>query len=111
MALAGFALLGVPFVAMQVLPFTIVAHVIRSESERRTWAEGSYTGVLTVLEKLGLALGPAITGFIVCLAAGPRTSALATFNAMAPPLLAAVAWVLLRTLQRAISTQTVVWPA
>ncbi|HEV8332959.1 MAG TPA: MFS transporter [Steroidobacteraceae bacterium] len=62
LALFGFALLGIPFGAMQVLPYTLVAALIHAGSAHNHSAEGISTGIWTATEKLGLALGPTITG-------------------------------------------------
>lgn len=62
MALVGFILLGVPFAAMQVLPYTMIASLIRERGAHDGAAEGALTGLWTATEKLGLALGPTITG-------------------------------------------------
>ena len=111
LALGGFACLGVPFAAMQVLPFTMVTHLIRAECDHGPSAEGSYTGVWTGMEKLGLALGPAITGFVLWVFAGPRVSVLATLMAAAPPLLAVVSLGFLHVPQRSAPSKTVAWRA
>ena len=101
-AVAAFGVLGAPFAAMQVLPYTIVAHLIHSESERGQAAEGSYTGVWTATEKLGLALGPALTGIVLWIAAGPALDALAALAIVGPALLATSALALLRNMPAAV---------
>jgi glycoside/pentoside/hexuronide:cation symporter, GPH family len=70
LALVGFALLGIPFGAMQVLPFTLVANLIHAGRAHDHAAEGALTGLWTATEKLGLALGPTITGLALWIA-GP----------------------------------------
>jgi GPH family glycoside/pentoside/hexuronide:cation symporter len=70
LALVGFALLGIPFGAMQVLPFTLVANLIHAGRAHDEAAEGALTGLWTATEKLGLALGPTITGLTLWIA-GP----------------------------------------
>lgn len=72
-ALFGFALLGIPFGAMQVLPYTLVATLIHASSTQNHSAEGTLTGIWTATEKLGLALGPTITGLALWIA-GPGGS-------------------------------------
>ena len=67
-ALCGFALLGIPFGALQVLPFTLVATLIHAGSAHDHRAEGTSTGIWTATEKLGLALGPTITGLALWIA-------------------------------------------
>ena len=56
LALACFAVAGVPFAGLQVAPFTMLGLLVR---QRGTGDEGSFTGVWTATEKLGLAFGPA----------------------------------------------------
>lgn len=70
LALLGFALLGIPFGAMQVLPFTLVANLIHAGRAHDDAAEGALTGLWTATEKLGLAFGPTITGLALWIA-GP----------------------------------------
>jgi GPH family glycoside/pentoside/hexuronide:cation symporter len=65
LALLAFALLGIPFGAMQVLPYTLVAALIHDGNRS---AEGTLTGLWTAIEKLGLALGPTITGLALWIA-------------------------------------------
>lgn len=95
-ALSCYALLGAPFAAMQVLPYTMVAHLIHADSLLGHAAEGSFTGVWTATEKLGLALGPALTGLVLWLAAGPRAGSLAVLTMTAPAVLALGSVALLR---------------
>jgi hypothetical protein len=82
---------------MQVLPFTIVAHLIHAASSGGQAAEGSFTGVWTATEKLGLALGPGLTGFVLWLSTGPATSALALLTVAGPALLTLGSLPLLRS--------------
>lgn len=56
--LASLALVGVPFAGLQVLPFTLVAHFIRSAAVQE---EAALTGVWTAAEKVGLAAGATMT--------------------------------------------------
>jgi GPH family glycoside/pentoside/hexuronide:cation symporter len=83
LALFGFALLGVPFGAMQVLPFTLVATLIHAGSAHDHSTEGTSTGIWTATEKLGLALGPTITGLTLWIAGsgGHATLAVVTITA------------------------------
>ena len=69
-ALVGFALLGIPFGAIQVLPYTLVANLIHAGRAHDHAAEGALTGLWTATEKLGLALGPTIAGLALWIA-GP----------------------------------------
>jgi Na+/melibiose symporter-like transporter len=56
--LASLALVGIPFAGLQVLPFTLVAHFIRSAAVQE---EAALTGVWTATEKVGLAGGATLT--------------------------------------------------
>jgi glycoside/pentoside/hexuronide:cation symporter, GPH family len=55
---------------MQVLPYTLVANLIHAGPAHDHAAEGALTGLWTATEKLGLALGPTITGLTLWIA-GP----------------------------------------
>jgi Na+/melibiose symporter-like transporter len=65
--LSIFAALGAPFAAAQVLPFTLLAHLIHEEVAKRTGAEGIFTGMWTAAEKVGLALGPGLLGLALAI--------------------------------------------
>jgi GPH family glycoside/pentoside/hexuronide:cation symporter len=93
-SLAIFAVLGAPFAAAQVLPFTLLAHLIHDEVANRGGAEGVLTGVWTAAEKIGLALGPSLVGIALAIGGQARV-AIAPFIAIVPALLALAALVLL----------------
>ncbi|MEO7964118.1 MAG: MFS transporter, partial [Gemmatimonadaceae bacterium] len=57
-----FLLLGFPFAGLQLLPFTLLAHLAHAEAAKGARQEGLYTGIWTAGEKLALAIGPAIAG-------------------------------------------------
>lgn len=86
LVLALFAVVGLPFGGMQVLPFTLVAHLVHAEAGD-AGDEGVFTGVWTATEKLGLALGPSITGLALVVAAN-EVRGLAMFVIAGPGLLA-----------------------
>ena len=65
---AIFLLLGFPFAGLQLLPFTLLAHIAHAEAARGARQEGLYTGIWTAGEKLALAMGPAIAGAGLALA-------------------------------------------
>jgi len=106
--LVVFGMLGAPFAAMQVLPYTMVAHLIHAESERGRAAEGSFTGVWTATEKLGLALGPAVTGVVLWLSSTPVVGSLAVLTMTGPALLTLTSLPLLR---RSVDTEARPAPA
>lgn len=83
-ALGGFFLIGIPFAGMQVLPFTIAAHLVHDASEGTENSEGAYTGIWTAAEKLGLALGPALTGLTLSAIHGHIAGDLAKYLITAP---------------------------
>jgi Na+/melibiose symporter-like transporter len=56
--LVSLALAGIPFAALQVLPFTLVAHFIHESAASE---EAALTGVWTASEKVGLAGGSTMT--------------------------------------------------
>lgn len=57
-----FFVLGVPFAGLQLLPFTLLAHVAHADAQSGLRQEGLYTGIWTAGEKLALAIGPAAAG-------------------------------------------------
>lgn len=85
-ALVLFAIAGLPLGGMQVLPFTLVAHLVHAEAGEGG-DEGVFTGVWTATEKLGLALGPSLTGLALVVAAN-EVRGLALFVIVGPGLLA-----------------------
>lgn len=96
-ALAGFLIAGVPFAGMQVLPFTLLAHLIHEETSGGTAAEAMLTGMWTASEKLGLALGPALTGVALTAMRSDIVHGLGVFVMLAPSLLAVLCIPLLRS--------------
>jgi GPH family glycoside/pentoside/hexuronide:cation symporter len=97
LALFGFALLGIPFGAMQVLPFTLVATLIHAGSAHDHSTEGTSTGIWTATEKLGLALGPTITGLTLWIAGSGSHAVLAVVTITAAILLMAGSMAALRS--------------
>ena len=55
-------MLGLPFGGIQLLPFTLLAHIAHAEAAAGDRQEGLFTGVWTAGEKLALAVGPAVAG-------------------------------------------------
>ena len=82
-----FALLGIPLAASQVIPFTLLAHLVREESATSGAVEGVFTGVWTASEKVGLALGPALVGLALSVAGTPRDAAPGLIASIPPALL------------------------
>jgi glycoside/pentoside/hexuronide:cation symporter, GPH family len=70
--LLTFAALGAPFAALQVLPFTLLAHTIHDECSCGAAAEGTFTGLWTAAEKLGLAMGPALMDAALAVGGEPK---------------------------------------
>jgi GPH family glycoside/pentoside/hexuronide:cation symporter len=70
-----YALLGIPFAAAQVIPFTLLAHLVREECASGGAVEGVFTGVWTASEKVGLALGPALVGLALSITGTSRNAA------------------------------------
>jgi Na+/melibiose symporter-like transporter len=87
-ALIAFPLAGIPFAGLQVLPFTIVTHIIHDESAGGVGVEGAFTGVWTATEKLGLALGPAAAGLALSFTNNDVERGLTAFVMIAPLVLA-----------------------
>lgn len=66
--LAVLTLAGFAFAGLQVLPFTMLAHLAHAERMRvGASAEATITGLWTATEKLGLAIGPAVTAMSLAL--------------------------------------------
>lgn len=59
-----FVVAGLPFAALQVLPFVLAARYIRGAASGGS-AEGRLSGAWTATEKLGLALGPTLVGLMI----------------------------------------------
>jgi Na+/melibiose symporter-like transporter len=95
LALVGFLFAGVPFAGMQVLPFTLLAHLIHAETNGGSAAEASFTGIWTASEKLGLALGPAMTGVALMFARSDIVHGLGIFVMIGPAILAVLSLPLL----------------
>jgi GPH family glycoside/pentoside/hexuronide:cation symporter len=98
-ALFGFGLLGIPFAAMQVLPYTLVASLVRASTVHNPAAEGALTGIWTATEKLALALGPTITGLALWIAGTRDSAALPVIAIAAACLLIAGSIVVLRSVR------------
>jgi glycoside/pentoside/hexuronide:cation symporter, GPH family len=86
-ALLVLGLAGIPFAGLQVLPFTLVGHIIQAEG---ALSEGRFTGVWTATEKLGLSFGPALVGIALSLAGDNKFMAIGPFLCLIPPLLCAL---------------------
>lgn len=99
LTLAAFALAGAPFAGLQVFPYTLVAHLVHGQTRSGVASEGALMGMWTAAEKLGLALGPTLTGLGLAMAQGDIAGRLAPFVILvstgfglaALPLLSAVA--------------------
>ena len=92
--LALFAAMGAPFAAAQVLPFTLLAHLVHDEVEDQDGPEGVFTGVWTAAEKVGLALGPSLVGMALAIG-GEAAGVIAPLIATVPPALLLIALFLL----------------
>lgn len=85
--LAAFALAGAPFAGVQVLPYTLVAHLIHREARDGAASEATLTGMWTAAEKLGLALGPALTGLALVIVRQDISQGLSLFAVCASTVL------------------------
>jgi glycoside/pentoside/hexuronide:cation symporter, GPH family len=66
--LGGYALMGIFFAGIQVVPFTLIATIARDASGALGESvEGVVTGAWTATEKLALASGPALTAIILAM--------------------------------------------
>jgi Na+/melibiose symporter-like transporter len=83
----GFAIAGLGFAGMQVLPYTIVATLIHDAAAAAEAGESSFAGMWTAAEKLGLAFGPALTGIVLALWPAHKTSAVTSLVLVGPMLL------------------------
>jgi Na+/melibiose symporter-like transporter len=96
LALVGFLIIGVPFAGMQVLPFTLLAHLIHEETSGGFAAEASLSGIWTASEKMGLALGPALTGAALAVVGSNIVHGLGGFVMIGPAILVVLCLPLLR---------------
>jgi Na+/melibiose symporter-like transporter len=99
----AFALTGIPFAGMQVLPYTLVAHLVHDCAREGAAGESSFTGVWTAAEKLGLAFGPALTVIVLALSEAGTTRAVAAFALGGPAILGLASLPLLASASRARS--------
>jgi Na+/melibiose symporter-like transporter len=83
----AFALTGIPFAGMQVLPYTLVAHLVHHIAKNGQAGESSFTGVWTAAEKLGLAFGPMLTGIVLSLTHESMSGGVAPFVIVGPSVL------------------------
>jgi len=88
--LGALGLLGVGFAGLQVLPFILCARVIAAAAPS---AEGALTGIWTASEKVGLAIGPALTAAALALLPRAHGADLVIFAGLAPATLAALSLV------------------
>jgi Na+/melibiose symporter-like transporter len=84
LARLAFIVAGIPFAGMQVLPYTLVAHLIHATRES---GESTLTGVWTACEKLGLAFGPALTALALAIGSQERLTSVAGLVIIAPAVL------------------------
>jgi glycoside/pentoside/hexuronide:cation symporter, GPH family len=68
--LIAFVFVGIPFAGLQVLPYTLCAHMARAEAQAGGPGEAMMAGIWTATEKLGLASGPAATALLISLNGG-----------------------------------------
>ncbi len=86
--LALFAAAGAPFAATQVLPFAIQANIAHRASRHAGRSlEGAFAGAWTAAEKLGLALGPLLTGLALAVIGEDVATGASAFVALVPPVL------------------------
>jgi GPH family glycoside/pentoside/hexuronide:cation symporter len=78
--LGSLSAVGIGFAGLQVLPFALMARVVRARGGDN---QGLLTGVWTASEKVGLALGPALTAAALGIA-GERSTSLPAFAAAVP---------------------------
>jgi Na+/melibiose symporter-like transporter len=83
----AFAFAGIPFAGMQVLPYTLVAHLVHDIARSGQAGESSFTGIWTAAEKLGLAFGPMLTGIVLALSHESVMGAVAPFVVVGPSIL------------------------
>jgi glycoside/pentoside/hexuronide:cation symporter, GPH family len=100
LAKVAFALTGIPFAGMQVLPYMLVAQLVHECAREGQAGESSFTGVWTAAEKLGLALGPALTGIVLAFSQAAPTRAVGIFVLAAPLILGLVSLPVLTSVSR-----------
>lgn len=98
--LAAFAFAGAPFAGLQVLPYTLVAHLIHTESSQGRASEATLMGMWTAAEKLGLALGPTLTGLALIFVHNDISRGLSLFVVTASAALLLASLPLLRDMTR-----------
>jgi GPH family glycoside/pentoside/hexuronide:cation symporter len=83
----AFAFAGIPFAGMQVLPYTLIAHLVHDIAKSGQAGESSFTGVWTAAEKLGLAFGPMLTGTVLAFSHASVMRAVAPLVIVGPSVL------------------------
>lgn len=83
----AFVFAGIPFAGMQVLPYTLVAHLVHRIAKNGYAGESSFTGVWTAAEKLGLAFGPMLTGIVLALSHESMSRGVAPLVIVGPSIL------------------------
>jgi glycoside/pentoside/hexuronide:cation symporter, GPH family len=78
---------GIAFAGLQVLPYTLVAHLVHDAATGGEAGESSFTGVWTAAEKLGLAFGPALTGIALALWDAQKIGAVSLLVIFVPSIL------------------------
>ena len=94
--LVGFALAGPAFAGLQVLPYTMVAHLIHARGVGGAAVEGTLTGMWTAAEKIGLAVGPLLTGLALAVIGTDFTGGMVSFVMVGTAALGLLALPLLR---------------
>lgn len=87
--LCFYAAVGIPFAATQVLPFVLQSHVAHAaaQSSAAGSTEGAFAGAWTAVEKLGLALGPMLSGLALSTFGTEFNVGVPFFVMVAPPAL------------------------
>lgn len=67
LTLVLFAALGLPLAGLQLLPYSLAAHLVHAQTQHSGESEGVFTGVWTAAEKLGLALGPVLIAWVLAM--------------------------------------------
>lgn len=84
------AFVGAGLAGVQMLPFSMLTDVIRTDAMRSgEQREGAFTGLWTASEKLGLAIGPLIVGWVLS-AAGFQESSAGVAVAQSPAAIAGI---------------------
>jgi glycoside/pentoside/hexuronide:cation symporter, GPH family len=107
----AYAFTGIGLGGLQVLPYTLVAHLIHDAAKSGAAGESSFTGVWTAADKLGLAFGASLTGIVLALWPAQKIGAVIGLVIAGPAILGMLAlWLFIAATRRNTHQETSILP-